>query len=616
MSAKKKAAAKPSPEKLHEQAMMLSAKKRDELAGMILSSRTREELAGRRWPKETREKFKLSLTPTVYIQDPWMAKRNPRFDKSEVEVPWERGLADGPTSARIAVVDYDGDTDRLNPPARWNRETWSFTGEDGKSLPQKPKESLQFHQVNVWAVIMKVIELFEEPSALGRPVPWAFPGNRLIVVPHAGYGENAFYDRRSKSLQFYYFGTKKQTVFTCLSHDIIAHETGHAILDGVRPLYNEISSFQTSAFHEFTADLTTIVSALRNNDLRAVLKAATAGDLSRKNFIANVAEGFGTHVVNRPYLRTAHNDHSMRFLNMAKSPHANSQVLTGAMFDIMAGMAANYMEQREKTPGEALWHTVDRFRRVALQALDYCPPADIQFGDYADAVLRRDQIGNPMDPHGYRAIMRQVFDKRGINHSVPEKEPNYSNLHFSHVASASTDLNHVYSFLHERRRKLLIPENQDIEVLLPYRTNKVRRQFERLPREIVIQYLWREGVELKGTQFRALDGATVPLLCGGTLVYDERGNLLHWSRKPGTRPLTSISGRKPSKKENIDRDNGKKRREQLLDYIAVCIRKRYLGMQGAEAGTIDTWSPMEAFMTDEGIRIDTTPRLHAGGDEE
>ena len=66
-----------------------------------------------------------------------------------------------------------------------------------------------------------------------------FEGNRLIVVPHAGYGQNAFYDRRSKSLQFYYFDRGTDRTFTCLSTDIVNHEFGHAVLDGIRPHYHE-----------------------------------------------------------------------------------------------------------------------------------------------------------------------------------------------------------------------------------------------------------------------------------------------------------------------------------------------------------------------------------------
>ena len=95
----------------------------------------------------------------------------------------------------------------------------------------------------------------------------------MIVVPHAGYMANAFYDRSSKSIQFYYFGSEDSRVYTCLSHDIIAHETGHAILDGLRPGFIEDSSLQTTAFHEFVADLTAIITSLLNSDLRWLVAA-------------------------------------------------------------------------------------------------------------------------------------------------------------------------------------------------------------------------------------------------------------------------------------------------------------------------------------------------------
>lgn len=72
-------------------------------------------------------------------------------------------------------------------------------------------------------------------------------------MPHAGYGENAYYDRTSKSLQFYWFGDDKNRVHTCLSSDIVNHEFGHALLDGLRPHFYESVDAQTAAFHEFLA---------------------------------------------------------------------------------------------------------------------------------------------------------------------------------------------------------------------------------------------------------------------------------------------------------------------------------------------------------------------------
>jgi hypothetical protein len=84
--------------------------------------------------------------------------------------------------------------------------------------------------------------------------------------------KNAFYNRLSKSLQFYHFGSEEGTVYTCLSTDIVCHELGHAALDGVRPFYSESSLVQTAAFHEAIGSITASLMSLRNNAFRQWLR--------------------------------------------------------------------------------------------------------------------------------------------------------------------------------------------------------------------------------------------------------------------------------------------------------------------------------------------------------
>jgi hypothetical protein len=386
----------------------------------------KKELSDRYWPKPVREKLGLRVPAVIFLQDPLVAKRNPDLGLQEVELDWEPGFTDGPTSARVAVVDFDADESVLTKPAHWDKNAWSFEDPAGKPISREDTESFQFHQVSVWAVVERVLRFYESESTLGRAVPWAFEGNRLIVVPHAGYGENAYYDRSSKSLQFYYCGSKEKPVYTCLSHDIVAHETGHAVLDGIRPHYNMLSSVQTGAFHEFVADLTAILLALRNNDIRHALARATEGDLSKDAFIAHLAEEFARQVVDRDYLRTAHSDLKMKDIRKERSPHRCSQVLTGAAFDIMKELAADYGKNRGKSPRTALWNMTDRVRRVLLQPLDYCPPVDVQFEDYVSAVIRRP------DRRGRAGIRRLLllrhrpycfFQSCGVRVPAPKARP-------------------------------------------------------------------------------------------------------------------------------------------------------------------------------------------------
>ena len=612
---------------LYDNAIRLKKSDREGLAARLISTSTKQEIADRRWPKAIREKLNLDISATIFVQDPYLAKKVTGLGIQETKLKWESGLLDGPTSSRIAVVDYDGDMNILFAPASWNGDMWRFVGlnDQDLNLPGPPdvkrvaklKENFQFHQVNVWAIISSVLEFFQSPSAMGRLIPWGFEGNRLIVVPHAGYGKNAFYDRRSKSLQFYYFVSEKESVFTCLSHDIIAHETGHAILDGLRPYYNEINSYQTPAFHEFVADLSAILTSMRNNDVRHALKKATKGDLTKDKFVANVAEEFGKHVKDREFLRTAHNKHTMKDVDENKSAHFNSQVLTGAIFDMITEMAANYMHERNKKPLAALWYTIDRFTRVALQPLDFCPPVDIQFEDYTTAMLRCDTLANPLDPYKYRAIMRKVFKARRIPYFHYKIEPDYSDFFCGNIDLVSSSRMQAYDYIHSIRKKLFIPEQQDITVLEPYQTNKVRRLYQRRPKEVVLQYIWREDVELKGKRFAQLENKKVPLLCGGTLVFDDEGNLLHWCRKPGTHFKIKKRNRGDKAKEENELSAGKKRLKLLLDYVASLVAKGEIGLLATgESESINIWSPVESREAASGLKLEISPRLHNQVNEE
>ena len=91
-----------------------------------------------------------------------------------------------------------------------------------------------------YAIVMSTLARFE--FALGRRVDWSFGGHQIKVVPHAFADANAFYSRQDEAIMFGYFQGTKDTVFTCLSHDVISHETTHALLDGLRERYMDPSS--------------------------------------------------------------------------------------------------------------------------------------------------------------------------------------------------------------------------------------------------------------------------------------------------------------------------------------------------------------------------------------
>lgn len=620
------------------------APNRRSISDVYISPSTRVRLysLARALPSEFKEERGLLLLPFVtYLQDPFVARLDSQktFDE-KVLVAWEPGLTDGPTSSRFAIVDYNADAGRLEPAAVWDEESQAFVGIAGAPLDANAASTFQFHQVSVWALLQCALAFFEDASALGRTIPWAFEGNRLIVVPHAGYGENAYYDRASKSLQFYYFASEKDTVYTCLSTDIVHHEFGHAVLDGIRPFFNESSHPQTAAFHEFMGDLTAILLTLKNKKLRHQMAKSSGGKFANATTLSSLAEEFGQAVKGRPYLRNACNDSKMSDMVNEMSPHRLSEVMTGAMFDALIALGERYQERDEddaedepkkkkkKSPIQAFWYAADRMQRTALQPLDLLPPVEATFRDYALAVCRSQQLSDSLDPEGYYGMLIKVFRDREILSADDEavlREPRYlyDRLDLS-VRHSLDDIARsraaAYRFLDDNREDLLIPASRDFFVADLYDVKKRFRQNLPLPRQIVLQYAWREEVLLDGPQFGRFAGRTTTMLCGGTIVFNENGNVLSWMRKPGSEPY---GGKRPREGKTAEEwakavHEGAVRKAALLELLAAQIAACRIGtLLGSPNGLMASMvPPMIAEGDGELVRFQLSPHLHLSGDED
>jgi hypothetical protein len=243
----------------------------------------------------------------VYAVDPSLSGRLETASTNEVtlKVRWEK-LGKGPVGEYLAVRDRDA-TGQLNEPV--DLDDPRLLARDG----WKPSEgNAQFHQQMVYGVAMKTIEHFER--ALGRPVLWR-PAHdpkrplddsgfvrQLTVRPHALHQANAYYSPRDVALLFGYFEAPAHDpgelmpgsrIYTCLSHDIIAHETTHAILDGMHRRFNEPSNPDVLAFHEAFADM---VALLQHFSIPEVLEgelARTRGDLEAESALGSLAVQFG-----------------------------------------------------------------------------------------------------------------------------------------------------------------------------------------------------------------------------------------------------------------------------------------------------------------------------------
>lgn len=381
------------------------------------------------------------------------------LNQRELDVRWET-LQPGPVGEYLEVVDVDPPSRAAYEPVDLNDPNVLATAGLAPTLGDP-----RFHQQMVYAVAMRTIDVFEK--ALGRPAMWAprltkHNGKwhedfvrRLRIYPHALRDKNAFYSPEQSALLFGYFRARATdvgnnlpggTVFTCLSHDVIAHETTHALLDGIHPRFREATNPDVFAFHEGFSD---VVALFQHFDDRAVLRhqiAKTRGDLSQENLLAQLARQFGEASGRRGALRDAigqfdresgkwkpHQPRVDDYESQSESHHRGA-VLVAAIFDAFCGIYRSRTRDlfRLATGGTGVLREgdippdlVDRLAeeamtaaqhvlRVAIRALDYCPPVDITFGDYLRALITADSDLVPDDHYGYRVAFIEAFRKRGI----------------------------------------------------------------------------------------------------------------------------------------------------------------------------------------------------------
>ena len=192
---------------------------------------------------------------TVIAQDP-SVKIDGAVLRATVSMAPER-LEAGPRGPRFWVVDYDSTGRHLIAPAP---DAWAdaIASTPDDRLGTDPAVRAQ----NVYVIAARTLDAFEH--ALGRRLGWGFSGHQLYLVPAAFAEANAFYDPDSSAILFGYFEPADMpggpTVYCSLSHDVVAHETTHAILDGLRRRFEEPSLPDQAAFHEAFADIVALTS--------------------------------------------------------------------------------------------------------------------------------------------------------------------------------------------------------------------------------------------------------------------------------------------------------------------------------------------------------------------
>jgi hypothetical protein len=530
---------------------------------------------------------------TVIAQDP-SVRLNGSIVTAKIAVPAEE-LADGPVGYRLQLIDYDSTTRTLygthSLPKSYETEPAAWQSGELRII-----NDYRFHAQNTYALVMKTLARFE--FALGRRLGWSFKTHQLKVAPHAMYDANAFYSPELEGLAFGYFrGTSGAPVYTCLSHDIIVHETSHALIDALRERYLDPSNPDQAAFHEGLADVIALLSVFALPEvvkhlLQSPRPTRAATTLIGREKVTPEAlqcsalfrlaeemggeiEGFRGEALRQSAILKP--DPGLQATAEFLEPHRRGELFVAA---VMQGFINAWADRIRDSgvPGQKsypLAHVAEEGADMAetlatmwIRALDYMPPVHMEFGDALSAALTSDLEVRPDDSrYQLRQNMLKQFGAYGFQPASKRRSPvgiwdapppglRYDRVRFESMRS---DKDEVFRFIWDNREKLELRDGAYTQVLSVrpcvrtgidgFMVRETVAEYYQVAR-LTPQELKMKGIMAPPTYLARLeelkkdrqpghqdangptdeedDALTTPLYGGGTLIFDEYGQVKYW----------------------------------------------------------------------------------------
>jgi hypothetical protein len=187
----------------------------------------------------------------------------------------------------------------------------------------------------------------------------------------------------------------------------VAHVTGHAVLDALRPEYGDDPSLQSSAIHEAFADLTIVLAKLAQMSQCEAIITASRGTLHTSVLAPHLAF---------PYVAARHG--CTYVPPRATSPEPwrpetqsvaeQAQVLTGAVCDILVDFYQDYCLPHLYDPAESLFRVGKHVTGLLLEAWLSAPSIGVTIRDIAEQLRACEPIP------AWRKLIESQFAERRV----------------------------------------------------------------------------------------------------------------------------------------------------------------------------------------------------------
>ncbi|MDQ0462935.1 hypothetical protein QO010_000683 [Caulobacter ginsengisoli] len=211
------------------------------------------------------------------------------------------------------------------------------------------------------------------------------------------------------------------SIYAGESAEVVAHEVGHGVLDGLNPDVWDAGYVETAAFHEAWGDITAILSALQVPEVRAIVAASPSLYLKTSSSLSRFGEQVSkvlraanpTHVefncVRDAARRFDYRDPTQlpaaaSVDKLSTECHSFARVFTGAFLEILADMVGTQTDER------GLIQTSANLGSMLVDAVRKAPVTTHYFAEVALALVSASsRYGG-----SYPDILSRVFVSRKI----------------------------------------------------------------------------------------------------------------------------------------------------------------------------------------------------------
>lgn len=283
----------------------------------------------------------------------------------------------------INYIRYNNLTYDLSPPSQRYPYLLTPLDEHGGPLPFAAiNQTNFFNTVSTFGIVWSVMDMYEKDiknlGILSAKSKWANKGN-IRIFPHMSqqqfevlypglkyeeFYKNAFYDyrrqdRKAPHVLCFFPMSKGSEQYTSESFSVVSHETGHYVLDILRPELRQSTSSDRSALHETMGDMTAFFLTLKFSELRNRILNLTKGNLHHSSFLSVIGKNIAD--------RDATSCSTLSIIPECEA-HALSEKLTRAVYSTFADFFNVERGDKLTHLDSLLKEKSQEFRQVFLRA--------------------------------------------------------------------------------------------------------------------------------------------------------------------------------------------------------------------------------------------------------